>query len=177
MNPHADSAVTVDPNEGDLAVADARVVRIFGQMLELRIEGPSPAAQDLFVGVDDPELRVEIATLPGDGLARGLLLSAGEPVALGARLRATESGLAMPVGPQTLGRMLNLFGQPIDGGPPLDDAPRRPILAPPPALSLRRTRSEIFETGIKAIDLLCPIERGGKAGGSVANRTVTLIEA
>lgn len=179
MNPQADSAATVDLDEGDLPVEDARVVRISGQMLELRIDGPSPAAQDLFVGVDDPELRVEIATLPGEGLARGLLLSAGEPVALGARLRATEGGLVMPVGPQTLGRMLNLFGQPIDGGPPLDDAPRRPILAPPPALSLRRTRSEIFETGIKAIDLLCPIERGGKAGlfgGAGVGKTVLIAE-
>lgn len=179
MYPQADSAATAALDEGDPPDADARVLRISGQMLELRIDGPSPSPQDLFVGVDDPELRVEIATLPGEGLARGLLLSAGEPVALGARLRLVEGGLAMPVGPQTLGRMLNLFGQPIDGGAPLDDAPRRSIYGPPPALSLRRTRSEIFETGIKAIDLLCPIERGGKAGlfgGAGVGKTVLIAE-
>jgi len=85
-------------------------------------------------------------------------------VALGAQLRATGGGIKMPVGPPTLGRMLNLFGEPIDGGPPLTDAPRRSIQNPTPPLSERRTQSEIFETGIKAIDLLCPIERGGKAG-------------
>jgi F-type H+/Na+-transporting ATPase subunit beta len=94
-------------------------------------------------------------------------------------MRATEGGLAMPVGAETLGRMLNLFGQPLDGGPPLDDVPRRSIYGPPPALSLRRTRSEIFETGIKAIDLLCPIERGGKAGlfgGAGVGKTVLIAE-
>lgn len=179
MYPQADSGETAALVEGEPTIADARVVRISGQLLELRIDGPSPASKDLFVGVDDPELRVEIATLPGKGLARGLLLSAGEPVALGARMRATEGGLAMPVGAETLGRMLNLFGQPLDGGPPLDDVPRRSIYGPPPALSLRRTRSEIFETGIKAIDLLCPIERGGKAGlfgGAGVGKTVLIAE-
>jgi F-type H+/Na+-transporting ATPase subunit beta len=79
MYPQADSGETAALAEGEPTIADARVVRISGQLLELRIDGPSPASKDLFVGVDDPELRVEIATLPGDGLARGLLLSAGGP--------------------------------------------------------------------------------------------------
>ena len=75
--------------------------------------------------------------------------------------------------------MLNLFGEPIDGGPPLADAPRRSIQHAPPPLRERRTKSEIFETGIKAIDLLCPIERGGKAGlfgGAGVGKTVLIAE-
>src|SRR5690606_16463824 len=73
----------------------------------------------------------------------------------------------------------NLFGEPIDGGSPLSDAPRRTIHAAPPPLRDRRTRSEVFETGIKAIDLLCPIERGGKAGlfgGAGVGKTVLIAE-
>ena len=157
----------------------ARIVRISGQMIELRLEGPAPRAQDLFVGLDDPGLRIEIASFPAETLARGLVLSAGAPVRLGARLRGTGQGLQVPVGRDTLGRMLDLFGTAIDGGAPLDSAPRRSIFNAPPALKYRRTQSEIFETGIKAIDLLCPIERGGKAGlfgGAGVGKTVLIAE-
>ncbi|TDE40071.1 F0F1 ATP synthase subunit beta [Antarcticimicrobium sediminis] len=174
---HIDPAQEVDA-PADL-VARARIIRISGQMIELAIEGPPPRVQDLFVGVDDPLLRIELASFPSEGVARGLILSAGQPVKLGARLHGTGGGLQMPVGRTTLGRMLNLFGEPVDGGAPLDDAPRRSIRNAPPALKRRRTQSEIFETGIKAIDLLCPIERGGKAGlfgGAGVGKTVLIAE-
>ncbi len=167
------------PVAGETEAPSARIVRVSGQMVELRVTGRSPKARDLYVGIDDQKLRIEIATLPGGGLARGLVLSTGRPVALGAQLRATGGGIEMPVGRATLGRMLNLFGEPIDGGPPLTDAPRRSIQNLPPSLSERRTQSEIFETGIKAIDLLCPIERGGKAGlfgGAGVGKTVLIAE-
>ncbi|TDK48730.1 F0F1 ATP synthase subunit beta [Antarcticimicrobium luteum] len=157
----------------------ARVIRISGQVIELALDGPPPRSQDLFIGIDDPQLRVELAAFPSEGVARALILSAGEPVRLGARLRGTGGGMQVPVGRATLGRMLNLFGEVIDGGAPLDSAPRRPIRNAPPPLKHRRTHSEIFETGIKAIDLLCPIERGGKAGlfgGAGVGKTVLIAE-
>lgn len=159
--------------------ARARIVRISGQMIELALEGPAPRAQDLFVGIDDPDLRVELFSFPSEARARGLILSAGQPVKLGAPMRGTGGGMQVPVGRDTLGRMLNLFGEAIDGGDPLDAAPRRPIHGAPPPLKNRRTHSEIFETGIKAIDLLCPIERGGKAGlfgGAGVGKTVLIAE-
>ena len=84
----ANSAIA---NEAD--AAPARIVRISGQIVELHFEGQAPKAQDLFVGLDDPDLRIEVAALPGGDLARGLVLSAGRPVALGARLRATGGGI------------------------------------------------------------------------------------
>lgn len=163
----------------DDSQVECHIVRIAGQMVELCISGRPPKPGDLFVGVRDPELRVEIASLPRTGLARGLVLSAATPVVLGAAMRDTGGGLEIPVGRVTMGRMLNLFGQPVDGGPPLADAPRRPIRNTPPPLKERRTRTEIFETGIKAIDLLCPIERGGKAGlfgGAGVGKTVLIAE-
>jgi len=113
--------------DGETEAPSARIVRVSGQMVELQVVGRVPKARDLFVGVDDPELRIEIATLPGGKLARGLVLSTGRPVALGAPLLATGGGIEMPVGRATLGRMLNLFGEPIDGGSPLTDSPRRSI--------------------------------------------------
>ena len=171
----ADSPPETPPATG----ARARISRISGQMIELALEGPAPRAQDLFVGVEDPELRVELFSFPSEAVARGLILSAGQPVKLGARMRGTGGGLQVPVGRDTLGRMLNLFGEAVDGGAPLDAAPHRPIRNAPPALKYRRTHSEIFETGIKAIDLLCPIERGGKAGlfgGAGVGKTVLIAE-
>lgn len=171
--------------ETDFTVASAadanaaRVIRVSGQIVELRFQGQAPRAQDLFTGIEDQDLRVEIAALPGGGVARGLVLSAGRPVTLGTRLRAVGHGIEMPVGRATLGRMLNLFGEPVDSGPPLTDAPRRTIQHAPPALSERITGSEIFETGIKTIDLLCPIQRGGKAGlfgGAGVGKTVLIAE-
>jgi F-type H+-transporting ATPase subunit beta len=157
----------------------ARITRVSGQMVELAYEGKAPKVRDLFVGLADPKLRVEISALPGTGIARGLVLYAAQPVTLGALMRATGGGLEIPVGRATLGRMLNLFGEPIDGGPPLRDTALRSIHHAPPPLHARRTRSEIFETGIKAIDLLCPIERGGKAGlfgGAGVGKTVLIAE-
>jgi F0F1-type ATP synthase beta subunit len=83
---------------GKADAPSARIVRVSGQMVELRLEGQAPKMRDLFVGLDDPCLRIEIATLPGGGLARGLVLSTARPVTLGARLRATGGGIEMPVG-------------------------------------------------------------------------------
>src|SRR5680860_1799423 len=66
--------------DGEAEAPSARIVRVSGQMVELRVAGRAPKARDLFVGIDDPDLRIEIATLPGGGLARGLVLSTGRPV-------------------------------------------------------------------------------------------------
>jgi F-type H+-transporting ATPase subunit beta len=157
----------------------AHIVRVSGQVVDLQFSGEPPGLRELFTGADDEQLRVEVASFPEAHTARALVLSAGKPIALGARLNATGSGIATRVGRATLGRMLNLFGEAIDGGPPLDDAPSRTIYRPPPPLDDRQTQSEIFETGIKIIDLLCPIERGGKAGlfgGAGVGKTVLIAE-
>ncbi len=88
-------------------------------------------------------------------------------------------GLAIPVTPDCLGRLLDLFGRPLDGGPPLDDTHRRPIVAPPVPLSETVGVGEILLTGIKVIDLLCPFVRGGKTGlfgGAGVGKTVLIME-
>jgi F-type H+-transporting ATPase subunit beta len=108
-----------------------------------------------------------IALTPSQGLARGdLVTDTGHP-------------LEIPVGKSLLGRMLNVFGEAIDEGPELELSTRWPLQQQPPSLMQQVTRSEVFYTGIKAIDLLVPLERGGKAGlfgGAGVGKTVLITE-
>lgn len=108
-----------------------------------------------------------IALQPTSGLARhDPVVSSGRP-------------LDFPVGEALKGRMCDLFGRPMDRGAPLENCRRLPVNRPPPELSRRSTKNEIFTTGIKAIDLLIPLERGGKAGlfgGAGVGKTVVITE-
>ncbi|HSB20578.1 MAG TPA: F0F1 ATP synthase subunit beta [Anaeromyxobacteraceae bacterium] len=108
-----------------------------------------------------------IAIDPTGSLRRGAgVLSSGQP-------------LTVPVGKDLLGRVVDLQGTPLDGGPPLAAAPRRPLQRPPPPAAERRPWSEVYETGVKVIDLFCPFLRGGRAavfGGAGVGKTVVLTE-
>jgi F-type H+-transporting ATPase subunit beta len=116
--------------------------------------------------LDEQRVRA-IALTPTQGLARGdVAIDTGEP-------------LRVPVGEGVLGRLFNVFGETIDRGGPVTDATWRSIHQPPVPLSQRTTRSEFFETGIKVIDVLAPLERGGKAGlfgGAGVGKTVLVME-
>jgi F-type H+-transporting ATPase subunit beta len=108
-----------------------------------------------------------IALTPTQGLSRGVIVE------------DTGGPLLAPVGKGILSRMLNVFGSPIDRGPTLSDVTYRSVHRAPPPLARRSTKSEIFETGIKIIDVLMPLERGGKAGlfgGAGVGKTVLLTE-
>ncbi len=122
---------------------------------------------------------LEVASLVGDGVARCIALGSVRGLGLGVRVSSSNVGIEVPVGEAMLGRMLNVLGEPIDGLPPPVAVAHRPIHAPPPPLSERVLRAEVLETGIKAIDLLAPIERGGKTGlfgGAGVGKTVLLSE-
>ena len=91
----------------------------------------------------------------------------------------TGSSLDVPVSPECLGRLLNLFGEPLDGAPPPDGQSYRSILTRPGPLHEARAATEVLETGIKVIDLLCPFIRGGKTGlfgGAGVGKTVLIME-
>lgn len=110
---------------------------------------------------------------------RSVALTSTQGLARHMEVEASKSTLQMPVGRATLSRMFNVFGEVIDQGHPLDDLEKRSIYQIPPTLLERSTHSEIFETGIKAIDLLLPLERGGKSGllgGAGVGKTVLLTE-
>jgi len=115
----------------------------------------------------------------GGGRVRCVALGSTDGLIRGQDVKDTGSPVSVPVGPSTLGRVFNLLGDPIDGRGPVDAKERWPIHRDPPPLSELSTSTEVFETGIKVIDLLTPFVRGGKAGlfgGAGLGKTVILTE-
>lgn len=155
------------------------IVAILGGTADLRFAHGLPEIGTRVVTLTDPEIVIEIASLPSADIARGLVLNPTADLRLGLAVRDTGQPITVPVGDGVLGRMFNVFGDTIDGGPQLKAAQRRPILRDPVPLSRRRASGAIFETGIKAIDLLSPLESGGKAGlfgGAGVGKTVLITE-
>ncbi|GER82707.1 MAG: F0F1 ATP synthase subunit beta [Thermogemmatispora sp.] len=164
-------------------LAKGRVVQVLGAVVDVEFppEQLPPIYNELVVRPEgsDQELSLEVeqhlgnnwvrcvAMGPTDGLQRGLeVIDRGQPI-------------SVPVGPKTLGRIFNVLGQPIDNKPPVVDVPRLPIHRPPPSLEEQAKEVQVFETGLKVIDLICPFMRGGKVGafgGAGVGKTVIIQE-
>jgi F-type H+-transporting ATPase subunit beta len=125
-------------------------------------------------------LTVEVALHIGDEVVRCVAMSSTDGVTRGMAVRDTGGPITVPVGRQTLGRVFNLLGIPIDQGPPVPEPDKRlPIHRSPPAFEEQETVTRIFETGIKVVDLLAPYAKGGKIGlfgGAGLGKTVILQE-
>lgn len=159
----------------DKSSIQGRVTRIRGEVVDVRFEGRVPRIQELVRARGIP---MEVTSLLAGNAVRCLALAPVRGLSLGAGVEATGAPIQVPVGEGVLGRMLNVFGDPIDDGPPIEGE-RRSIHRPPPPLAERTTEGKVLETGIKAIDLLAPIERGGKAGlfgGAGVGKTVLINE-
>jgi F-type H+-transporting ATPase subunit beta len=158
---------------------EGRITAIQGAVVDIRFEGELPAIDYRLLSGSDREIVIEVASLVDRHTVRGLALNAAHELALGMRVVDTGGPIDVPVGKALLGRMVNIFGEPIDGKPPPEATTRRSIHKRPVPLARRVVKSEIFSTGIKAIDLLCPLERGGKAGlfgGAGVGKTVLITE-
>ena len=121
----------------------------------------------------------EVAQHLGGGRVRAVALGSTDGLPRGAKIEDTGQAVTVPVGLGTLGRVFNLVGEPIDERGPVDTGERRPIHREAPELSELSAKTEMFETGIKVIDLLCPLVRGGKAGlfgGAGVGKTVIIQE-
>ena len=121
----------------------------------------------------------EVAQHLGGGRVRAVALGSTDGLCRGASIVDTGQPITVPVGEETLGRVFNLLGEPIDGRGPVTIKERRPIHHEPPDLDELVSKTELFETGIKVIDLLCPLVRGGKAGlfgGAGVGKTVIIQE-
>ncbi|KRM86355.1 F0F1 ATP synthase subunit beta [Liquorilactobacillus vini] len=129
---------------------------------------------------DGSELVIEVALELGDGVMRTVAMDSTDGVQRGAEVVNTGSSITVPVGKETLGRVFNVLGQPIDGGPEFgSDARRDPIHREVPPYDELSTKVEILETGIKVIDLLAPYIKGGKIGlfgGAGVGKTVLIQE-
>ncbi|PWV63398.1 F0F1 ATP synthase subunit beta [Plasticicumulans acidivorans] len=156
------------------------ITAIRGSVIDARFPPPLPPLGTLLVTGAGDSIAVEVSGHPSADTIRGIALAPTQGLARGATIRDSGGGLSVPVGDALRGRMLDVFGNTIDDGPPLPATlPRRAIHQPPPPLARRRVANDVFLTGIKVIDLLCPLERGGKAGlfgGAGVGKTVVITE-
>ncbi len=149
---------------GAQSETDGVVVAIRGDVVDVQFKAEPPHINEMLCIGAEVEIRAEVDSLIDSQTVRAVALQPTVGLHLGAVARGTGQPIEVPVGQSLLGRMVNMFGEPIDGCGPLENVSARPILRAPLPLSRRHVGAELFETGIKAIDLLCPVERGGKAG-------------
>jgi F-type H+-transporting ATPase subunit beta len=129
--------------------------------------------------VREGNLVLEVAQHLGERTVRTIAMDTTDGLVRGVAVTSTGSPIMMPVGEKVLGRILNVVGRPVDGGPPIDADITRPIHRDPPTFAEQSVEVQSFETGIKVIDLLAPYTRGGKIGlfgGAGVGKTVTIME-
>ena len=165
--------------EADQAGRWGEIVAVRGSVVDVRFPPPLPPQnQQLRTGLDATVV-LEVQTHLDVSTVRCIALNATRRLGRGMPVEDTGGVLQMPVGKALLGRMLNVFGEAIDGKGAIEAQVRWPIHRPLLPLAERTTGTEIFETGIKAIDLLAPLERGGKSGmfgGAGVGKTVVINE-
>jgi F-type H+/Na+-transporting ATPase subunit beta len=155
------------------------IVSIRGSVVDVQFADQLPPINSLLQAGKDGRIVIEVWAQLSAHLVRGIALTPTQGLARGTTVIDTGGPLKAPVGKGILSRMFDVFGNVIDRGEPLANVERRSIHRTPPSLAERITKSEIFETGIKAIDVLAPLERGGKAGlfgGAGVGKTVLLTE-
>jgi len=156
-----------------------KVISVRGSVVDIHFENDLPAIYTLLHSGKDKEISIEVLAQLDEHTVRGIALNPTQGLARGMAAETDGKELTVPVGKHILGRMFDVFGNTIDHLEPLPKGERRKVHQPPPPLSKRAVKSEIFETGIKAIDVLMPLERGGKAGlfgGAGVGKTVLLTE-
>jgi len=167
-------------------VATGRVAQIIGAVVDVEFDGHLPAILNALETTNTDQktgapfrLVLEVAQHLGENTVRTIAMDTTEGLVRGQPVVDTGAGIIVPVGPGTLGRIMNVIGDPIDDAGPIDQTYRRPIHAEAPLFADQATQAEILVTGIKVIDLLCPYTKGGKIGlfgGAGVGKTVTMQE-
>lgn len=157
------------------------VKRIIGPVIDIQFEDSEmPQLLDAIkIEMEDHIVVAEVAQHVGDSTVRCIALSSTDGMKRGLKAINTGAPIEVPVGNDVLGRLFNVLGEPIDGIPAPDDAPKKPIHLPSPEYSQQETSTQIYETGIKVIDLLAPYTKGGKVGlfgGAGVGKTVLIQE-
>jgi F-type H+-transporting ATPase subunit beta len=156
-----------------------RIVRVHGPVVDVRCARLPPLHEALYCSVREALCRMDVHQHLDREHVRAIALHRTAGLRRGMAVYDTGSVLRVPVHPECLGRLLDVFGEPLDGGEPLPSQEFRNILAQPPPLRDTRPASEVLETGIKVIDLLCPFIRGGRTGlfgGAGVGKTVLIME-
>ena len=156
------------------------VSQVMGPVVDVRFEkgGLPPIHQALTVMIGERKLTVEVAQHIGDNTARCIAMASTDGLQRDSVVTDTGAAISVPVGRQTLGRIFNVLGDVVDNGAPVEGE-RWDIHRPAPAYDELATSTEILETGIKVIDLICPYSKGGKIGlfgGAGVGKTVLIME-
>jgi len=156
-----------------------RVSQVVGVVVDIEFDGDIPAIYDaLEAEIDGQKLVMETAQHLSENSVRAISLGSTDGLARGAKVTATGAPISVPVGDDTLGRMFSVTGEPIDGKADKFKT-KAPIHRAAPSLEEQSTKAEVFETGIKVIDLLAPVTKGGKVGlfgGAGVGKTVLITE-
>jgi len=158
-----------------------KIAQVIGPVVDVRFdEGTLPEINTaLTIKREDGVLTLEVAQHTGHNIVRAVAMSSTNGLERGMDVENTGKPISVPVGPETLGRMLNVTGEPIDNLGPAKGKRHDPIHREAPSFAEQSTKDEIFETGIKVIDLICPFLRGGKTGlfgGAGVGKTVLIQE-
>ena len=163
-----------------MANAKGKVTQVIGAVVDVQFNGELPQILNaLTTDNGGKTLVLEVAQHLGEGTVRAIAMDATEGLVRGQEVADTAGPITVPVGRATLGRILNVVGEPVDEGKPLGKTAKRSIHQDAPAFSEQATESVILETGIKVIDLLAPYTKGGKIGlfgGAGVGKTVLIME-
>ncbi|HEV2263447.1 MAG TPA: F0F1 ATP synthase subunit beta [Stellaceae bacterium] len=156
------------------------IAQVIGAVVDVKFEGELPAILNaLHVQNQGKTLVLEVAQHLGENTVRTIAMDTTDGLVRGAKVTDTDSPIRVPVGPETLGRILNVIGEPVDERGPVKAKTTSPIHKPAPEFTDQSTEAEILVTGIKVVDLLAPYARGGKVGlfgGAGVGKTVIIME-
>jgi F-type H+-transporting ATPase subunit beta len=160
-------------------MSSGSIVQVIGAVVD--VEFPRDAMPRIFnaLTVDNTDITLEVQQQLGDGVVRTIALGSTDGLKRGISVTDTGDAIKVPVGEKTLGRVMDVLGRPIDEAGPIGEEKRMPIHRKPPSYEDQAGGNDILETGIKVIDLIMPIAKGGKVGlfgGAGVGKTVTLME-
>ena len=164
-----------------------QIVQVIGAVVDIEFpRDQMPKVYDALILEKDEKnslaeegLTFEVQQQLGDGVVRTIAMGASEGLQRGMKVRSTGAGISVPVGPKTLGRIMDVLGRPIDNCGPIGEEERRCIHQPAPKFDELSPSVDLLETGIKVIDLVCPFAKGGKVGlfgGAGVGKTVNMME-
>jgi len=162
-----------------MSTSTGKIVQVIGAVVD--VEFPRDAIPKIYdaLTVDGTELTLEVQQQLGDGIVRTIALGASEGLKRGLVVQNTGKPISVPVGPATLGRIMDVLGRPIDDAGDVKSAEKWSIHRAAPSYEDQAGSTELLETGIKVIDLLCPFAKGGKVGlfgGAGVGKTVNMME-
>ena len=160
-------------------MSSGRIVQIIGAVIDVEFAREDVPAVFEALKVTSTGLTLEVQQQLGDGVVRTIAMGISDGLARGLEVATTGNPISIPVGEETLGRIMNVLGEPIDEKGPVNAQQHMPIHRKAPTYEDQAGGNDVLETGIKVIDLICPFARGGKVGlfgGAGVGKTVTMLE-